>query len=189
MVFTNDNGGPSDTNASNNYPLSGTKANHLEGGIRVPMLMRWPTKFAANSTYSHPVSFLDFLPTFVAAAGGELPTDNNLDGINLLPFINGTSDSKPHNVLYWKKENRAAIRVDEWKLLRYPDRPAELYNIAIAPSETNNLAFEQPDKVRQMFKQLFEWELTLERPKWQLLRKYEGAAMERMDTFRTHSRD
>jgi arylsulfatase A-like enzyme len=184
VVFTNDNGGPSDTNASVNDPLSGTKANHLEGGIRVPFLLRWPGQVPAGSTYPHPISTLDLLPTFIKAAGGEPTSIAGLDGVDLLPFIRGNREERPHPTLYWKKENRAAIREGDWKLLRYPDRPAELYDLSKDIAETNDLAALHPDKVRALFKKLFTWELQLERPRWQLKRKYEGLAAERMDNFR-----
>jgi len=184
VIYTNDNGGPSDANASVNDPLSGTKANHLEGGIRVPFLMRWPGVIPENSVYEYPISTLDLLPTFFNAAGGNADTLVGVDGVDLLPYLLGENTERPHQTLYWKKENRGVIREGDWKLIRFPDRPAELYNIANDISETNNLAAVFPDKVKEMYKKLFEWELTLERPLWQLQRKYEGAAMKRMDDYR-----
>lgn len=184
VIFTNDNGGPSDTNASLNDPLSGTKANHLEGGIRVPFLMRWPGVIPENSAYDHPISTLDLLPTFVNAGGGNSESITDLDGVDLLPFLLKKKKNRPHQTLYWKKENRAAIREGDWKLLRYPDRPAELYDLSSDVSEVKDLALNYPDKVKVLYKKIFAWELTLERPRWQLLRKYEGKAMQRMDTYR-----
>lgn len=184
VVFTNDNGGPSDANASVNDPLSGTKANHLEGGIRVPFLLRWPGQVPAGGIYPYPISTLDLLPTFVQAAGGKASTIEGLDGVDLLPYLQGRIDDRPHQTLYWKKETRGAIREGDWKLMRFPDRPAELYNLAEDMAETKNLAALYPDKVRKLYKQLFEWELQLERPLWQLKRKYEGLAAERMDNYR-----
>ncbi len=184
IIFTNDNGGPSDTNSSNNKPLSGTKANHLEGGIRVPFLIRWPTVLPENSEYNLPISTLDILPTVFAACGGNPDALESPDGVNLMPYISGKNSYRPHQTLYWKKENRGAIREGDWKLLRFPDRPAELYNLAEDISEKNNLAIQYPEKVKDMYKKLFEWELTLARPLWQLQRVYEGKAMERMDKYR-----
>ncbi|MEM6842705.1 MAG: sulfatase [Bacteroidota bacterium] len=184
VVFTNDNGGPSDTNASVNTPLSGTKANHLEGGIRVPFLVRWPGVIPENSVYEYPISTLDLLPTFYQAGRGNKDSLAEIDGVDLMPYLLGQNPERPHPVLYWKKENRAAIREGDWKLLRFPDRPAELYNLKDDISESNDLATAYPERVRAMYKKLFEWELTLERPLWQLLRKYEGAAMKRMDDYR-----
>ena len=188
VVFSNDNGGPSDANESVNDPLSGTKANHLEGGIRVPFLMRWPGEIPANTVYDDPISTLDLLPTFVEAAGGDANSIEGLDGVNLLPYLQGKNTERPHPTLYWKKESRAAIRDQDWKLLRFPDRPAELYNIKEDISEVNDLAAVYPEKVKSLFKKLFAWELELERPLWQLKRKYEGLAAERMDKFRKEKR-
>ncbi|MUH35187.1 sulfatase [Zobellia amurskyensis] len=186
IVFTNDNGGPSDANESSNNPLSGTKANHLEGGIRVPFLMSWPGKLEPNTVYDNPISTLDLLPTFITAAGGNVSEINGLDGVDLIPFLTENTTEKPHETLYWKKEARGAVRHNDWKLVRFPDRPAELYNIKEDISEVNDLATEHPEKVRELYKMLFDWELTLERPLWQLERRFEGKAAERMDTYRKH---
>ncbi len=185
VIFTNDNGGPSDSNASVNYPLSGTKANHLEGGIRVPFLLRWPGVVADRSVYQHPISTLDLLPTFVNAGGGDASSIDGLDGVDLRPWITNQKKNRPHQTLFWKKENRAAIREGDWKLLRFPDRPAELYDLRTDIAETQDLANKHPQTVRQLYKKLFAWELTLQRSAWQLRREYEGATMKRMDAYRT----
>ena len=184
IVFTNDNGGPTDKNASSNYPLSGIKATHLEGGIRVPGIMVWPGKLPTGSVYTNPVSTLDLLPTFVEAAGGDASLIEGLDGVNLVPYLQGVKKEIPHQTLYWKKENRGTIRDGDWKLLRFPDRPAELYNIVEDPSEQNNLATEHPEKVKALYKKLFAWELELERPLFQLRRVEEGWSAERFDAYR-----
>ena len=188
IVFTNDNGGPTDKNASSNYPLSGTKSNHLEGGIRVPFLMRWDGKIKANSTYNFPISTLDLLPTFFAAGGGKESANNDIDGVNLLPYIQGNMKQRPHQQLYWKKQARAALRDGDWKLIRYPDRPAELYNIIEDEREMNNLANEHPDRVKEMYQMIFDWESTLERPRWLLKRKFENVDIDRMDAYRDQSK-
>lgn len=184
IVFTNDNGGPSDINASVNYPLSGTKSNQLEGGIRVPFIMSWPGKIEANTRYDYPVSTLDLLPTFYEAAGGNSKNIKDIDGVDLLPYIQGKNTERPHQILFWKKETRATIRNGDWKLIRYPDRPAELFNIAQDETEQKDLAAFNPEKVKELYKQIFEWELTLERPRWLLKRSYEKYDMDRMDKYR-----
>ena len=188
VVFTNDNGGPTDKNASSNYPLSGTKSNHLEGGIRVPFLMRFPRKLEAGTVYRHPVSTLDLLPTFFAAGGGDPDTILDIDGVNLLPYVQGQKQDRPHQRLFWKKQARAAFREGDWKLIRYPDRPAELYNIAEDEREMNNLAAIYPERVKKMYKMIFQWESTLERPRWLLKRKFENVDIERMDEYRDQSK-
>jgi arylsulfatase A-like enzyme len=183
IVFTNDNGG-APVNASNNDPLSGVKGTHLEGGIRVPFVIKWDGKLKAGSHYTHPISLLDLLPTFVDAADGDPAALEGVDGVSLLPYLNGERVDRPHQTLYWKKETRAAVRDGDWKLIRLPDRPPELYNLSKDVSELTNLAASQPDKVRELYKKLFQWELQLERPIWQLKRKYEDTAMKRYDRFR-----
>lgn len=189
VIFTNDNGGPTDKNASSNLPLSGTKSNHLEGGVRVPFLMKWPNKVKANTTYDYPVSTLDLLPTFFAAAGGDTKTIEKTDGVDLLPFLSNEKEGRPHEVLYWKKDVRGTIRVGDWKMMRFPDRPAELYYLPHDLKEENNLAAANPGMVKDMFKMLFEWESSLERPRWLLQRKFENVDIDRMDLYRTTNSD
>ncbi|WP_109833186.1 sulfatase [Reichenbachiella versicolor] len=184
IVFTNDNGGPSDKNASINTPLSGTKSNHLEGGIRIPFFVKWTGNVKRNSTFNYPVSTLDLLPTFYAAAGGDIRDIEETDGVDLIPYLKGNKKGKPHEVLYWKKETRAAIRKGDYKLIRFSDRPAELYNVEKDISEKNNLATSEPEQVKEMFQMLYEWELTLERPLWQLKRSFEKYDIDRMDNYR-----
>ena len=183
VVFANDNGGP-DGSLTCNYPLSGCKSNHLEGGIRVPGIMKLPKVITPGTEYSKAISMLDMLPTFVNAAGGDAAKIEGLDGVDLLPYVTGENSDAPHELLFWKKENRGVVLQGDWKLMRFPDRPAELYNLADDIREKNNLAYEYPDKVRKMFKLLWAWEAELERPLWQLKRVYEVNAMERMDIKR-----
>ncbi len=184
VVFTNDNGGPSDRNASINDPLSGTKSNHLEGGIRVPFLVSWPSKLQKSSVYEFPVSTLDLLPTFYAAAGGESEALKEIDGVDLLPYLQGENTERPHRILFWKKENRGVVRDGDWKFIRFPDRPAELYYLPDDIAEQANLAAKYPERFKKMYKTLFEWELTLERPRWLLKREYEKLDIHRMDQYR-----
>lgn len=184
VVFSNDNGGP-DGSKTCNYPLSGCKSNHLEGGLRVPCIMKLPNVIEPGTVYDQPISMLDMLPTFVNVAGGSAEKIKNIDGVDLIPFITRTNKHVPHEVLYWKKENRGTIRMGDWKMLRFPDRPAELYNLSKDISESKNLAYKHPDKVREMYTVLWEWEGELERPLWQLKRIYEVNAMKRVDEKRT----
>lgn len=185
IVFSNDNGGPTDKNASLNLPLSGTKSNHLEGGLRVPFLMKWPSKLKAGIEYNYPVSTFDLLPTFFVAGGGDSSELDDIDGVDLVPFINGINTERPHEYLFWKKEARAVCRYNDWKLIRFADRPAELYNLSKDITEQNDLAATEPELVRTMFKKLFEWELTQERPLWMLKQQFEKYDIDRMDRYRT----
>lgn len=184
VVFTNDNGGPMGSNGSSNYPLSGVKATQLEGGIRVPAVAAWPGHLPAGGTYDRPVSMLDLLPTFVAVAGGDPDAIEELDGVDLLPFLTGEAAGRPHETLYWKVESRAAIRDGDWKLLRYPDRPAELFDVVSDPGEQRDLAGERPELTKALFRKLFAWEVELERPLFQLDHAAEAWSARRTDEFR-----
>ncbi|WP_419193786.1 sulfatase-like hydrolase/transferase [Novipirellula herctigrandis] len=184
IVFTNDNGGPTDASSASNWPLSGCKATHLEGGIRVPGIVVWPGKLAADAAYDKPLSSLDLLPTFVEAGGGDASAIQGLDGVDMLPYLTGEKAGRPHQTLYWKKENRGTIRDGDWKMMRFPDRPAELYHIENDPSEQHNLATKNPRLVRELYKKLFAWECTLERPLFMMKRLYEEKAAVRFDQYR-----
>jgi len=188
VVFSNDNGGPSNANASSNYPLSGVKSTYLEGGIRVPLLLSWPDRISGGAVYDNPISTLDLLPTFYAAGGGAEEDVIGTDGVDLVPFLTGNKYGRPHQRLFWKRDVRAVVRDGDWKLIRFGDRPAELYYLPNDISETNNLAAIHPERVRTMFKTLFDWEMTLERPRWLLKRKYERMDVERRIDYRDQAR-
>ncbi|WP_220763752.1 sulfatase-like hydrolase/transferase [Flavobacterium sp. UMI-01] len=183
IVFGNDNGGP-DVTETSNYPLSGCKSTLLEGGIRVPFIMKLPSVIKAGTTYDKSISMLDMAPTFINLAGGNAAQIKALDGVDLMPFITYKNTEAPHQRLFWKIANRGVVREGDWKLLRYPDRPAELYNITQDVGEKNDLATQYPDKVRALYKTLFDWEAGLERPLWMLKTIYEVNAVKRTDEKR-----
>ena len=177
IVFTNDNGGPNGTETSN-YPLSGMKATFLEGGVRVPAIISYPGVIKKGSHYNKPTSFLDFLPAFINLAGYDKEIANPLDGVDIIPYLTGKNNGRPHQTLYWKIENRGVVRDGDWKFMRFPDRPAELYDISKDEGEQNNLADKHPDLIRKYYKMLSDWEMTLDRPMWMLERKYEKRVLE-----------
>ena len=171
IVFLSDNGGT--TGASINAPLRGAKGTFLEGGLRVPMIYSWPNKFPQGVEYDPMVISLDLLPTFVAAAGSKLPAKPEVDGVNLIPYLEEAGRSRssagvPHDELYFRMTLRgAAYRDGDWKLVRVPYSSPELYNLADDISERNNLANEYPERVKRMLTKLNEWEGDLqETPRW-----------------------
>ncbi len=164
VIFLNDNGGPSDYNWSSNLPLMGVKGTLAEGGIRVPFTIRWPNKFKAGSSYHHPISALDIVPTVLAATGVAKQGELALDGVNLLPYLHEKQNNIPHPTLYWRRAAFAAIRHKDHKLIRFPDRPAVLYNMVADPFEAVDLAPQQPALVAQLMKKLFAWENQLQAP-------------------------
>ena len=166
IVFFSDNGGT--TQGSINAPLRGSKSTFLEGGLRVPMIFSWPDRLPQGAEYDLPVSSLDLLPTFAAAAGVELPAKPTLDGVDLLPHLLGERDTRPHERLFFRMTLRgAAYREGDWKVVRLPHRQAELYDLSKDTSETSNLAATQPERVARMMRELNEWEQNLPHtPRW-----------------------
>jgi arylsulfatase A-like enzyme len=164
-VFLNDNGGQIDYGAIN-VPLRGMKGTFLEGGVRVPMAMRWPGHVAEGSAFQAPVSSLDLLPTFLAAAGASPAEGKPLDGVDLMPYLAETNTARPHQRLFWRMGYTGAVRDGDWKLIRMPDRPPYLFNLADDPTEASNRFFEMPDKASELFRLLFDWEQQMIYPRW-----------------------
>jgi arylsulfatase A-like enzyme len=144
VFFLSDNGGPENANASDNGPLRGQKGQVFEGGIRVPFIVSWPGVLEENSTYDSPVISLDISRTLLAVAGAEPQDSSKLDGVNLLPYLQGKETRPPHDVLFWR-QNRGdiwALRSANNKLLvdRREEGQPQLYDLSQDIGETANLA-------------------------------------------------
>ncbi len=167
VLFTSDNGphqegGHQHEFFDSNGPLQGYKRSMHEGGIRVPLLARWPGKVAAGTTSDHPSAFWDFLPTACEIAGVDPSGDS--DGISYLPTLIGNPDAQPkHEYLYWASQEGATsvgVRQGNWKLVKYrpakkaPPTDAEddwrLYDLSSDSGEQNNIAAEHPDVVSRI---------------------------------------
>ena len=164
VVFISDNGGPVDQNGSINAPLNGQKGILLEGGIRVPFILSWPGTLPAGTRYSHPVSSLDLAPTFLAAAGVDARAGDQLDGVDLLPYLAGRNTAAPHDQLLWRFTISACVRTGDWKLIRLPDRLPMLYRLSQDISEQHDVAMEHVDRVQTMLRGLGDWDLSLPHP-------------------------
>lgn len=177
VFFINDNGGATN-NGSDNGPLRGMKGSKWEGGIRVPFMVKWPARFPAGTTYEAPVSALDILATSVAAAGGDPGAHPKpLDGVNLIPFLTGTSQGEPHPQLFWRRSVAAACRQGPWKLIRTQGNPTLLFNLDQDPGETHDLADRFPDRVRALTTALETWESELAPLRWREGERWEKNQM------------
>ncbi|MGI9455239.1 MAG: sulfatase-like hydrolase/transferase [Aeoliella sp.] len=171
IVFTNDNGGQTGTGAVNR-PLRGKKGTLWEGGVRVPMAMKWRGKIKPQMVVDDPVIALDFTPTFLAAGGNETGSDWKLDGIDLLPRLTGQVDALPERHLYWRghgPDGDSAIRQGDWKLIlpdHAPGTAPELYNLATDIGETDDVADKHPARVKSLGARLAAWESQLIDPLW-----------------------
>ncbi len=152
VFFLSDNGGPTRELTSSNLPLRGEKGQMYEGGLRVPFMVRWPGRVPSGGVYKEPVISLDIFPTVAAAAG--ISTSDQLDGVDLLPYLTGQQTGSPHEVLYWRQGHKTALRMGDWKLVRMrggSEKQAwELYNLADDIGETRNLATSEAQKMAEL---------------------------------------
>ncbi len=154
IFFTSDNGPHKEGGVDPNFfrssgPLRGIKRDLYEGGIRVPMIVRWPFMIRTSRVSNQVWSFWDFLPTAAEIAGVKPP--QNIDGISMLPALLGQPQTNQHAFLYWEFHERGfhqAVRMGDWKAIRLePNQPLELYNLKANLGETNNVAAQNPEVV------------------------------------------
>jgi arylsulfatase A-like enzyme len=168
VIFLTDNGGPTHVTTSKNDPLRGRKATTLEGGIRVPFYMQWKGHLPPGKVYEEAVISLDILPTALAAAGAKPQAADELDGVNLLPYLTGEQDGAPHESLFWRFGKQWAVRHGDYKLVAAnPDGlQAKLYNLAEDIGEAKDLSSARPEKVAELQKLYDEWNSKNVEPKW-----------------------
>ena len=165
VIFLNDNGGPIYTGVQSNGPLRLGKLFLFEGGVRVPMIVRWPGVVTPNSVLDGMTSSLDVFPTACAAAGIDLPDAVELDGVNLLPFLSGKVDGAPHDALFWSNGPNVAVRKGHWKLVKSYDN-VWLFDLSQDLGEKHNLAEANPDIVNQLEMELKQWKAQMAKPAW-----------------------
>lgn len=139
IFFLSDNGG-AHNNQSSNLPLKGFKGNKYEGGHRVPFFVHWPAQLKGGNTYDGLTSSLDIFATSIDAAGQNSEAFQKLDGVSLLPYLIANKKGEPHEELFWRKDQAAAIRKGDYKLIRVDDLGYRMYNLEEDLGELNNLA-------------------------------------------------
>jgi arylsulfatase len=129
--------------------LRGRKAQLWEGGIRVPLIAKWPGRIPAGSVSHFPSAFWDFMPTIAELAGTDAPAH---DGVSLVPTLLGRpEDQVAHEYLYWEFRGGQAVRLGNYKGIRLrPEAETELYDLAADPDESENVAQEHPDVVERI---------------------------------------
>ena len=140
VVFISDNGGDG---AASNGPLRGGKTQLFEGGLRVPMIARWPGRIAQNRVNEQFATTMELFPTFVAAAGSQPPAGVRLDGFNLLPVLEGKAESPRQECFYQAKAAKAA-RVGPWKWVE-SDKGNGLFHLAEDIGEKQDLSAQKPE--------------------------------------------
>ncbi len=168
VIFFSDNGGLK--RASEQTPFREGKATLYEGGIRVPLIVRWPGVVQPGSVVTEPVSSVDFFPTVMEILGGDTP-DKPVDGVSLLPLLNG-QEGLEREALYWHYPHyhgagigpSGAVRKGNYKLIEWydesiegPESRFELYDLKEDIGEQNNLAGKRPEKTRELRQMLEAW--------------------------------
>jgi uncharacterized sulfatase len=155
VIFTSDNGGAGYVGLADvNAPYRGWKITHFEGGIRVPMFVKWPARIAAGQAIDTPVAHIDVMPTLLAAVEQPLPEDRDIDGENLLPLMSqgvAAQTEWSRQTLFWSSGHNRIVRHGDWKL-QIAARPEKqwLFNLAEDPTEQVNLAGARPDKLSEL---------------------------------------
>jgi len=148
---------------TSNAPLRDEKGSLYEGGIRVPLIVRWPGKVKPGSECSVPVTSVDFYPTLLEMAGATGDPTHKVDGISIAPLLKGEG-TPGRDAIYWHYPHYhhtapcGAIRAGDWKLIEYfEDGRLELYNLKDDLGEQKNLSAAMPDRAAALQKQLAAW--------------------------------
>ena len=162
IIFTSDNGGL--LGPTNNAPLRSGKGYAYEGGIRVPLLIKWPGVVNPGTTSAEPVTSVDYFPTISEVTGLDLPGDREIDGLSLARHLRSQGKKKlDRNAIYWHfphyRHNPgpySIIREGDWKLIKFYEGPMELFDLKNDLGETENLAAIMPKKVKAMEERLLD---------------------------------
>jgi len=163
VIFTSDNGGL--LKSTSNLPLRSGKGYPYEGGIREPVIIRWPGMVRPGSLCEVPVCSIDSFPTLCAAAGVVLPPERVIDGESLMPLLRESGEWK-RDALFWHFPHYrgddvvpySIIRAGDWKLIkRYEGKPFELFDLKNDMAETTDLSEKMPEKVQELDARLTAW--------------------------------
>ena len=153
VVFSSDNGGAGYIGLPGvNAPYRGWKLSMFEGGIRVPLFVKWPERIEAGMEVDTPVAHIDVMPTLVAAASADLPSGVPIDGQNILPLATGDGTiTRKDDALFWQSGYLQVVRAGNWKLQHEGRRGKSwLFDLANDPTEQVNLAEEEPEKLAEL---------------------------------------
>ena len=165
IYFLSDNGG-AHNNQSSTGPLKGWKGNKFEGGHRVSFAVSWPAGFEGGGRFDGLTSSLDIFPTSLAAAGIPRPGSLVLDGVDLLPYLRGEKTGNPHQQLFWRKLDKSAARIGDYKTITLDGFGSVMYNLTENLGETENLAETEVAKFDSITGAYNDWQSKLMEPLW-----------------------
>jgi len=150
IVFTSDNGGANYIELEDiNKPYRGWKISFFEGGIRVPFIVSWPDEISPGQRSNNAIHHFDIFSTIASAAKTKSSNDNELDGVNLLPYIKKQTSSQPHKTLFWRSGNHQSVLHENWKyIISKKENMRWLFDTSIDPLEKNNLIESHPKEAR-----------------------------------------
>jgi len=179
VIFFSDNGGHG--GVTSNAPLRGSKGMLYEGGIREPLVVKWPGATKPGTVCNEPVIGVDLYPTFLEMAGAKRPKNYRLDGLSIAPLLRDSTASLDRKALYWhfpcylqgytprhgpfRTTPAAAIRMGDWKLIEFfEDGTLELYNLKNDLSEKTDLAKKMPEKTKELHASMLKWRKGVKAP-------------------------
>ncbi len=165
VFFLSDNGG-AHNNQSINLPLKGFKGNEYEAGHRVPFLVSWPEKFKGGNRFDGLSSSLDIFATSLAAAKAKTKNDKSLDGVSLLPYLEKKVTGNPHKELFWRKDFAAAMRYNDYKMVKVQGLGYRVYNLKNDLGEVNGIKGSDTKIFNSMKQELDRWESNKMKPIW-----------------------
>ncbi len=167
IFFISDNGGAEYTLTTDNGRYDGGKNTEFEGGVKVPMIIRWKGHIQAGNRFTPMVSSLDIFSTALASAHIPLMPGIAVDGVDLLPYLTDTLQRNPHEYLYWKRGNSEVIRSDRWKLMINGNSgDTLLYDLSVNRFEEPNVAFGHTDIVLELSRAFDTWTRDHRPPMW-----------------------
>jgi arylsulfatase A-like enzyme len=171
VIFTSDNGGAWYAGVPDiNRPYRGWKATFFEGGIRVPLFVRWPGHIDVGQRLRAPAHQMDLFATAAAAAGASMPTDRRMDSVNLLPLITGATSASIDRPLFWSSGPYRVVRAGDWKLqIGETQKRTWLFNLATDPTERTDLSARESQIVARLRGMIAAHEAQMPRPLWPAL--------------------
>lgn len=176
VIFTNDNG----DHSAYNTLLNGGKRNAMEGGVKIPMILKWPDVLDGAQTFNKLTSLLDIAPTVINAGGGIVMPDWDLHGVDLIPYLSDDTEGSPHEWLFWRMGGTKAALHGQWKIFyngesygdtggygaNQEDARWFLFNLESDPSEKYDLSKVFPEIFQKMLSKYQTWDEQQSEPLW-----------------------